>query len=164
MNQPAGSCLHHAEELASIAAALSTSRPRGQKRQRQSELSTPSESVDDLANGNFEVLEDDPAHFDGPSAQPDDHPAHHHIERYPRAGEIKEFGPTFMDEFNADRFGEERANHPYFPFASRDEWEFASFLLQSNLSMGQINTLLSLNLVGSRIWCLNIKLIVNLVS
>jgi hypothetical protein len=36
----------------------------------------------------------------------------------------------------------------YYPFASRDEWELAAFLLRSDLSLASIDSFLSLKLVS----------------
>lgn len=58
-------------------------------------------------------------------------------------------GLTFMDQFDRDSFAPERKDHPYFPFASRDEWELASFLLRSNLSMSATDTFLKLKMVST---------------
>ena len=65
-------------------------------------------------------------------------------------GAAKEYGSgmTFMDEFNRDQFAGERIKNLYYPFTSRDEWEFAAFLLHSDLSMASTDSLLSLNLVS----------------
>jgi hypothetical protein len=53
-----------------------------------------------------------------------------------------------MDEFDRDQYAGERIKNLYYPFASRDEWEFAAYLLRSDLSMASIDSLLSLNLVS----------------
>lgn len=63
------------------------------------------------------------------------------VERFPG-------GKTFMDEFRNDRYAEERQQNLYFPWASRREWSFASWLLRSRLSMKSIDSLLSLELVS----------------
>jgi hypothetical protein len=56
---------------------------------------------------------------------------------------------TFMSEFNRDQYAVERLENIYHLFTSRDEWELAAFLLRSNLSMGSIDSLLSLKLVSA---------------
>lgn len=56
-------------------------------------------------------------------------------------------GTTFMGQFDYDRFANERTLNLYYPFASREEWEFASSLLCSSLSMRAIDTFLSSDLV-----------------
>lgn len=88
---------------------------------------------------------------------PDDHqtpsgsaslaPESPYIEVHPAAGKILGHGSTFMDDFEADPYANERRDLPYYPFASRDEWELASFLLRSPLSMKSIDMFLSLSMV-----------------
>lgn len=41
----------------------------------------------------------------------------------------------------------EQEENLYFPFASQEEWQFASWLLRSCLSMSAIDSLLSLDIV-----------------
>lgn len=72
---------------------------------------------------------------------------HYYINKYPGSAEVFGPGKNFMDHFDADQYSSERKEHLYYPFASRDEWEFASYLLQSNLSMAAIDKLLKLELV-----------------
>ena len=64
-------------------------------------------------------------------------------------GAAKTYGQvkTFMDRFDDDRFSGFRVANTYYPFAGKDEWEFASFLLSSGLSMRKINNLLRLKMV-----------------
>ena len=57
-------------------------------------------------------------------------------------------GETFMGRFRSDRYAEQRRENIYFPFVSRKEWEFASWLLRSSLSMAAIDSLLSLEIVS----------------
>ncbi|KAJ3872663.1 hypothetical protein F5051DRAFT_303920, partial [Lentinula edodes] len=64
----------------------------------------------------------------------------------PNASQIMGQGATFMDDFNDDRFAEERGTNLYYPFASRPEWETASFLLNFSLSMQEIDIYLKLDL------------------
>ncbi|KAJ3888382.1 hypothetical protein GG344DRAFT_53732 [Lentinula edodes] len=68
---------------------------------------------------------------------------------FPNASQIVGQGATFMDDFNDDRFADERGSNLYYPFASRPEWETASFLLNSSLSMQEIDIYLKLDLVGN---------------
>ena len=46
-----------------------------------------------------------------------------------------------------DEHGAQQQENLYFPFASREEWEFASWLLRSGLGLSAIDHLLSLDLV-----------------
>jgi hypothetical protein len=73
------------------------------------------------------------------------------IEEYQGAARSYGRGATFMDMFDGDMYNSERVNNLYYPFASKDEWELASFLLRSNLSMALITELLSLSLVGFQV-------------
>jgi len=73
------------------------------------------------------------------------------IEKYPGAGQTFGRAKTFMDTFDADCHADKRRDHPYYPFASRNEWEFASFLLRSNLSVNSINRFLKLELVSGSV-------------
>ena len=49
------------------------------------------------------------------------------IDKYKRAAEEYGTGMTFMDEFDRDQYAGERIKNLYYPFVSRDEWEFAAF-------------------------------------
>ena len=55
---------------------------------------------------------------------------------------------NFMDNFDHDTFSEERKENPYYPFASRSEWEFVCWISQSHLSMALTNSLLSSSMVS----------------
>ncbi|KAJ7036721.1 hypothetical protein C8F04DRAFT_1336137, partial [Mycena alexandri] len=68
-------------------------------------------------------------------------------EYFPGASRTYGRGRTFMDEFHADELAAEREPNPYFPFASGEEWEYASFLSFSNLSQAAIDEMLKLRLV-----------------
>ncbi|KAJ4477100.1 hypothetical protein C8R41DRAFT_773274 [Lentinula lateritia] len=63
---------------------------------------------------------------------------------FPNAGLPVGQGATFLDDFNDDCFADERKTNLYYPFASRPEWETASFLLNSSLSMLEIDSYLQL--------------------
>lgn len=66
---------------------------------------------------------------------------------YEGASKTHGWGSTFMDEFNCDTFAQHREENIYYPFVSRGDWELASFLLHSPLSMADIDKLLQLELV-----------------
>lgn len=71
---------------------------------------------------------------------------------------VQKGGETFMDKFDRDQFCEERRQNLYYPFANRDDWEMAYWLLNSGLSMTSINKFLSLRLVSDQLlgsWVLN---------
>ncbi|KAG2084572.1 uncharacterized protein F5147DRAFT_782430 [Suillus discolor] len=57
-------------------------------------------------------------------------------------------GTTFIKLFESDTYTEERASNPYFPFTGKQDWEMAAFLLQSDLSMADIDEFLKLEFVS----------------
>ncbi|KAG0705985.1 hypothetical protein DFH29DRAFT_799255 [Suillus ampliporus] len=56
-------------------------------------------------------------------------------------------GVTFLDLFDSDEYAECRKENLFYPFASKEEWEVADFLLRSPLSMAAINQFLELPMV-----------------
>jgi len=66
------------------------------------------------------------------------------VETHPNTSQTHGNGRTFMGDFNADKW----LHQLYYPFASRDKWELASFLLRSNLSMASIDKFLNLGMVS----------------
>ena len=67
---------------------------------------------------------------------------------FPGAGKTYGRAPTFLDRFNKDKYAPFRTINMYYPFSSEDEWELASFLLLSSLSMQKVDEFLKLKLVG----------------
>lgn len=65
-------------------------------------------------------------------------------------GAAKTYGraKSFMDKFNDDRYSGFRTTNIYYPFMSKNEWELASFLLSSGLSMRKIDDFLRLKMVS----------------
>jgi hypothetical protein len=63
-------------------------------------------------------------------------------------GEIFPGGKSFMDDFWADQYADQRRENIYYPWASKQEWAFASWLLCSRLSMAAVDDLLSLKIVS----------------
>ncbi|KAF8194077.1 hypothetical protein K438DRAFT_1906744 [Mycena galopus ATCC 62051] len=57
-------------------------------------------------------------------------------------------GPTFMDNFWSDPKADERKSNIFFPFASSEEWEFASWLLKANLPLAITDEFLKLRLAA----------------
>ncbi|KAG1893892.1 uncharacterized protein F5891DRAFT_1131119 [Suillus fuscotomentosus] len=57
-----------------------------------------------------------------------------------------EDGLTFLDVFDADEFAEYRKDNLFYPFASKEEWEVADYLLRSSLSMAAIDEFLKLRM------------------
>ncbi|KAI6006706.1 hypothetical protein F5J12DRAFT_782941 [Pisolithus orientalis] len=65
-------------------------------------------------------------------------------------------GPMFMDKFNGDQFSNLQASNLYYPFNSHNEWELASWLLHSGLSMRAIDSVLSLSIISLSLFSLKI--------
>jgi hypothetical protein len=71
------------------------------------------------------------------------------VEEYEGAAKECGRGVTFMEEFGRDQHAAKRVENLYYPFASKDEWELAAFLLRSDLSMASIDSFLSLEPVSA---------------
>ncbi|KDQ57872.1 hypothetical protein JAAARDRAFT_57695 [Jaapia argillacea MUCL 33604] len=53
-------------------------------------------------------------------------------------------GRSFMAKFDEDEHASKRSSNIYYPFSCREDWEFASYLLRSSLTMEEIDDLLAL--------------------
>ena len=105
------------------------------------------------------LLADHNQGLDDPSTAIDDNfqfdmvPVHSHFENYyteiyPGTAKTYRRGLTFLDKFNRDQYSAMQEENLYYPWASRPEWELASFLLHSSLSMAAVDQFLSLDLVS----------------
>jgi hypothetical protein len=159
MNQPVSSCLTHFQELINIGNArcsspTTTVNEAPELADNETHLENPPELLYfvDTPNDHLPSL---PAHS---SLNPPDASSTRNaeaiwnpfrIQEHPKAAKVFGRGPTFMDQFDNDDFASaRRQGHIYYPFASRDEWELASFLLRSNLSLGDTDCFLKLELVS----------------
>ena len=99
--------------------------------------------VDDMLHDNQPQCLDpqNPAIFDGT------HPGN--VKEFPGASQAFPHGSTFMDQFFFDKYGELRKENLYYLFTSQQDWQPASWLLHSHLSMAAINSFLSLQLVST---------------
>jgi hypothetical protein len=147
MNQPMGSCHSHFREVVDLAEELRKHEKKRQLSEKQPDLHR---EEDDLAA--TPVLE--PSEFDGMEIdnqlEVDGGRGGSHgrnIEVFEGSSKTYGRGTSFMTQFDHDRFANERTVNLYYPFASREEWELASSLLCSSLSMHAINEFLSLDLV-----------------
>jgi hypothetical protein len=143
MNHPFGACYSHFQEMADLANELQKfkNRPARAHNGDDDTLEVRYDmDVDSTLMEHDNTRESDWGMDDGLF-----------IEEY--EGSAKEYGTstTFMEEFDRDQYAGERAKNLYYPFASKDEWELAAFLLRSDLSMVSIDTLLSLKLVSVRL-------------
>lgn len=146
MNQPISSCLTHFEECVNIATTLQPDPTISESDNMDRQRFEPSDFMD--------TAEDYlPASYRSSlpastSQNPEDKQNPFNIKKHPTSGGVYGCGETFMDQCDKDRFTEMRKGNLYYPFASRDEWELASFLLRSRLSMAAVDRFLKLQLVS----------------
>ena len=69
------------------------------------------------------------------------------VDTHPNTPSTYPGGTTFMDRFFQDQYSSFQKENLYYPFASRVDWQLASWLLHSHLSMATIDSFLSLELV-----------------
>lgn len=94
----------------------------------------------------------------GETSTEDSTPPQFYTDFYPGAAQILSGkGQTFLDNFDEDQYADERKNNLFYPFLSQEEWELASFLLQSSLSMAAIDQFLSLQAVSLENLSINIS-------
>lgn len=74
-------------------------------------------------------------------------------------GPIKDFHPTAADTYgrgktileeihHSDQFAKQRNGNIYYPFVSKEDWEVAAWLIESGLSMAEIDKFLNLPFVS----------------
>lgn len=159
MNQPISSCRTYYEELLQIAEATGSPGPEGVQsseicpEDQPREMDDSDSEMDRSAGGASPIFDESrsptPMAIDDEDPMIDTSSSHPFFtEFYPNASKIFGSGPTFMDNFDNDRFSKERQAHSHYPFASKDEWQMASFLLRSGLSMAALDMFFKLELVG----------------
>ena len=124
MNHPFRACYSHFQEVADLADELqryknSRNRPTQNENNNNMQLMDlgPDMDVDVMERDN--LAEENDWSMDGLDGV--------FVEEYEGAAKEYGTGTTFMDEFDRDQFAGERINNLYYPFASRNEWELASF-------------------------------------
>lgn len=145
MNQPLGSCHSHTSEVSSLVHGLRSYHAR------QKATDPVHDTVQLETHANLLATSSGDMHIEEDTAPPDSNPvvdSDLFTEEYEGAAQTYGTGTTFMDHFDHDQYASERINNLYYPFATREEWEMASFLLRSDLSMADINKFLSLALVS----------------
>jgi hypothetical protein len=68
--------------------------------------------------------------------------------KFPNAGHVFNHSDGFMGDFHADKFSGERSQNVFYPFSSKGEWQLASFLSRTGLSMRFVDEFLSLDMVS----------------
>ena len=156
MNQPISSCRTYYEEVLQINEALFqvTNNDLSHPTPHSTPGAAPRDSFDAHDMDYTLPMEVDSEALDAQRnndslLQPSATPYPFFKETHPTASNIYGIGHTFMDVFEKDQYAQRRVEQLYYPFASKDEWELASFLLRSNLSMASIDKFLKLNLVGA---------------
>lgn len=160
MNQPSSSCLAYHNEITAHANALSLSNSSsvgGHNPTNTNNFLSNSTTLSDNPNATMDLDSVTPVDLHGADATmnttvtPIDGAsfALPFFEVYPGAAQTFGGAATFMDLFDADPHSNKRRDHPYYPFASRGEWQLASFLLRSDLSMNAIDKFLKLELVSN---------------
>ncbi|KAH7903379.1 hypothetical protein BJ138DRAFT_1020738, partial [Hygrophoropsis aurantiaca] len=66
---------------------------------------------------------------------------------YPGAAQQYHYGQSFLENFNADQFSEQRKTNLFYPFASKEDWQVGAWLSRSRLSVAAIDSFLSLPLI-----------------
>ncbi|KIM57753.1 hypothetical protein SCLCIDRAFT_129727 [Scleroderma citrinum Foug A] len=109
--------------------------------------------MDDVppASPNFDVPPA-PANHDVPPTPSYSHQGHpdylgRFVETYEGCVTAFPGGEMFMGQFRSDQYVEQHQENIYFPWGSRKEWGFTSWLLRSHLSMAAIDSLLSLEII-----------------
>ena len=148
MNQPISSCLTHFEERINIATALQLDPQISENDDMDQQSFKPPDFMDTEDDYSLASSRSSLAASASTSQNLEDKQNPFNIEKHPTSSSVYGRGETFMDQCNKDRFSERRKGHLYYPFASRDEWELASFLLRSRLSMAAVDRFLKLKLVS----------------
>jgi len=150
MNQPSSSCLSYYEEISHANALqvpnsnLNILAGNGPQSLHQKLTDVPNDLMDVATDFDSPIMD-----IDNTDTLPATWTSAPFLEMYPGAAQTFGRAPTFMDVFDADPHAPKRKQHPYYPFASREEWQLASFLLCSDLSMNAIDKFLKLGLVSS---------------
>lgn len=162
MNQPISSCLTHYQERINMAVSLQTAvpveptysppenhmdidDPEAHRAQVHTSSALSADSIPPL----FQRL---PTELENRNTVTPELPSFT-IKRHPTSGKVFGHGTTFLDQFDSDKFSDARKHGClYYPFASRKEWELASFFLNSSLSMASIDCFLKLGLVSLEVF------------
>ncbi|KAH7906142.1 hypothetical protein BJ138DRAFT_1016684 [Hygrophoropsis aurantiaca] len=145
MNQPSSACASWTDDLANTAenSTFQTDRqPTASNSFSQDNLDRQDIIEENTFGfGNHEqdfqsVGQEDFPHINGPIS-----------DYFEGAAHAYDGGRKFMDDFYADAHAEKRRGNLFYPFASKAEWKFASWLLRSSLSLAMINSLLSLEII-----------------
>lgn len=144
MNQPFSSCLTHFEECINIATTLQSGPTISESDDMDQQGFEPPFFMDTAED--YFVSSIPASTCQNPEDEDKQNPFN--SKKHPTSGSVYGRGETFMDKCDKDKFTERRTGNIYYPFASRGEWELASFLLRSRLSMAAVDSFLKLELVS----------------
>ena len=163
MNQPSSACSAFLNDISHPSLPLSSQviqLPRPPSHTRETHQVTSPEVASGTQIG-FDDLPYDDWPMDVPNDMPDDAqesdlqhtpgsntPSPGNIKYFPGASQSYPGRKTFMDQFFSDKHGELHKDNLFYPFASQEDWQMASWLLRSRLSMAAIDSFLSLDLVS----------------
>ena len=157
INQPLGSCMPYIAKLATASVQPPFNDPA-----MEYQMASATENEEDCGMGpsswpdEQDASQHKSAIGDRPVTAVDSLPNPQHgpdntsvADEFQGAGWTFGKGKTFLEDFTTDPYAAERKVNLYYPFASKEEWELALFLLLSGLSMANITKFLLLRLVCS---------------
>ncbi|KAJ7916120.1 hypothetical protein B0H13DRAFT_2231709 [Mycena leptocephala] len=161
MNQPHGRCHASLHPAVLKAGQTITEKYKLLASQNEEQAEEPFENMMDTSDTNddreqsppqdtgfydYDPHLDDDSHWDDEPNVPA--PNSPHREYY--KGAAKTYGrvDTFMDIFRQDKYAKDRENNVYYPFASADEWELASYIIRSNMTVAATDEFLKLRLTA----------------
>ena len=143
LNQPSSACRSWTNTLSHLHRRDHPNGPLVEPR------SQPCQNYDEFLEGEIVSGASAPGGFGDPSYYPhQDRTPTPVVDSHPHTPSVYPGGTCFMGQFFNDRYATFRQQNLYYPFASRVDWQLASWLLCSRLSMAAINDFLSLELVG----------------
>jgi len=147
MNQPRSSCLNLINDLITIPLPPNTP---------QSQTVSPDQGLDDVEmnavddNSNFFTQGDADIQMATDNLDSfSDVTGSMHRDEFPDVAHSWGGGETFMERFDLDDFADRRKKNLFYPFASKEDWELAGFLLRSGMSMALIDDFLKLPIVST---------------
>ncbi|KAG1897426.1 uncharacterized protein F5891DRAFT_1129905 [Suillus fuscotomentosus] len=103
--------------------------------------------LDSVRTESMDVDDEELGGFTGSVNEEGISPTRDFIDWFPGASRTYGTGHTFLDIFNSDENSVHCATSLYYPFSGRKDWELASWQLHSGLSMGKIDSFLSLEII-----------------
>ncbi|KAG1860979.1 hypothetical protein C8R48DRAFT_774239 [Suillus tomentosus] len=137
MSQPRSGCNTWLQDLIQLHSTLPPSEDSADDPMAAGDIGEPHESYREQVEGEY---------FDGGGNWSKDCEAEV-TDYFPEPPLAFEEGYTFLSLFDTDENSIHRKTNLYYPFSSRKEWEVAAWLLHSGLSMGKIDSFLSLEMI-----------------